>query len=279
MEVITMNTITKEKKLNKLKNIITNYKSALIAFSGGVDSSFLLNITVEILGKENVLAVTSSAETYPSEELEEAKQIVEEIGANHLITYTSELKNDNFTKNNEKRCYYCKKELFSELKDIADEKNFEVVFDGSNYDDKVDDYRPGLKAVEELNVKSPLMEAKLGKKEIRQISKERGLPTWNKPSFACLSSRFPYGNEINTEKLEMVDQGESFLREYKFQQLRLRHHDENTARIEVSPEDMPLLVEKREEIVNKLKEIGYTYITMDIEGYRTGSMNEVLEDK
>ena len=279
MEVITMNTITKEKKLNKLKNIITNYKSALIAFSGGVDSSFLLNITVEILGKENVLAVTSSAETYPSEELEEAKQIVEEIGANHLITYTSELKNDNFTKNNEKRCYYCKKELFSELKDIADEKNFEVVFDGSNYDDKVDDYRPGLKAVEELNVKSPLMEAKLGKKEIRQTSKERGLPTWNKPSFACLSSRFPYGNEINTEKLEMVDQGESFLREYKFQQLRLRHHDENTARIEVSPEDMPLLVEKREEIVNKLKEIGYTYITMDIEGYRTGSMNEVLEDK
>ncbi len=273
-----MQTKTLKQKFTDLKDIIKELESVVVAFSGGVDSTFLLDIAVEVLGKENVLAVTSSAETYPSEELEDAKQFVKEIGAEHHITYTSELENSNFTQNDKNRCYYCKKELFSDLKKIAEEKGYKYVLDGSNYDDKVNDYRPGLQAAKELNIQSPLKEAEMTKDDIRTISKERGLPTWNKPSFACLSSRFPYGDEIDKDKLNMVEKGEAFLRSYDFNQLRLRHHDQYTARIEILPEDMSKLLENRKEIVDELKKIGYTYVTLDIEGYRTGSMNEVLED-
>ena len=273
-----MQTKTLKQKFTDLKDIIKELESVVVAFSGGVDSTFLLDIAVEVLGKENVLAVTSSAETYPSEELEDAKQFVKEIGAEHHITYTSELENSNFTQNDKNRCYYCKKELFSDLKKIAEEKGYKYVLDGSNYDDKVNDYRPGLQAAAELNIKSPLKKAEMTKDNIRKISKIRGLPTWNKPSFACLSSRFPYGDKIDIYKLNMVDKGEAFLREFDFNQLRLRHHDENTARIEVLVEDIPELLKHRKKIVTKLKDIGYTYITLDIEGYRTGSMNEVLDE-
>lgn len=265
-------------KYNKLKEIIKNMGSVAIAFSGGVDSTFLLKVAVDILGKDKVLAVTSRSETYPVKQLQEAKELAESIGAEHYITYTSELENEDFARNNKLRCYYCKYELFSQVQRLAGERGYNKVADGSNYDDQVNDYRPGLKAARELEIISPLKEAMMTKKDIRALSKQLGLPTWNKPAFACLSSRFPYGDEINIDSLTMVDKAEEFLQGFNFQQLRVRHHDKHTARIEVLPVDMPLLLAEREVIVKKLKDLGYIYVTMDIEGYRTGSMNEVLTE-
>lgn len=266
-----------ENKFLKLKDILRDLESAAVAFSGGVDSTFLLKAAVEVLGKGNVLAVTSCAETYPSEEEKEAKKLALEMGAEHHLIQTTELDNENFVKNDQKRCYYCKKELFSEVIKVADKKGYNYVLDGSNYDDHLHDYRPGMQAAREMEVKSPLKEAGMTKDDIRALSKEYGLSTWNKPAFACLSSRFPYGDQITVEKLEMVDQAEKFMRNQEISQFRVRHHDQNTARIEVLPEDLPLMIKKKDEIVNKLKDIGYTYITLDLEGYRSGSMNEVLD--
>jgi len=265
-----------ENKNSKLKKILRELKSVAIAFSGGVDSTFLLKTAIDVLGEDNVLAVTSCAETYPSEEEKEAEKLARNMGAKHHLIHTTELDNENFVKNDQKRCYYCKKELFSEVIKVAKEKGYNYVLDGSNYDDHLHDYRPGMQAAREMEVKSPLKEAEMTKDDIRALSKEYNLPTWNKPAFACLSSRFPYGDEITVDKLEMVDQAERFMRNLKISQFRVRHHDQKTARIEVMPEDLPLLVEKREKIVNKFKDIGYTYITIDLEGYRSGSMNEVL---
>ncbi len=277
MEIDTIVSKELEKKYDKLKNIIGDMGELVIAFSGGVDSTFLLNVASNVLGPEKVLAVTSRSETYPKKQLEEAKELAKSTGVKHIITYTSELENERFAQNDKLRCYYCKHELFSEVIRIAEEQAFKYVADGSNYDDHLHDYRPGLKAAQELKVASPLKEAEFTKNDIRVISKKLGLPTWEKASFACLSSRFPYGEEITIENLTMVDQAEAFLQKYDFQQLRVRHHDDNTARIEILPEDMPLLLKDREEIVERLKEIGYIYLTMDIEGYRTGSMNDVLD--
>jgi len=277
VEIDTIVSKELEKKYDKLKNIIGDMGELVIAFSGGVDSTFLLNVASNVLGPEKVLAVTSRSETYPKKQLEEAKELAKSTGVKHIITYTSELENERFAQNDKLRCYYCKHELFSEVIRIAEEQAFKYVADGSNYDDHLHDYRPGLKAAQELKVASPLKEAEFTKNDIRVISKKLGLPTWEKASFACLSSRFPYGEEITIENLTMVDQAEAFLQKYDFQQLRVRHHDDNTARIEILPEDMPLLLKDREEIVERLKEIGYIYLTMDIEGYRTGSMNDVLD--
>lgn len=267
-----------ENKYDNLKNMLNDMGELVIAYSGGVDSTFLLKVASDVLGKENVLAVTSSSETYPKKQLEEAEELAKLMGVEHLIIYTSELENDKFAQNDKLRCYYCKHELFSEVIRLAEDQGYKYVADGSNYDDHLHDYRPGIKAAAELEVRSPLKEAEFSKEDIRIISKKLDLPTWNKASFACLSSRFPYGDKITADNLNKVDQAEEFLQQYSFNQLRVRHHDDNTARIEVMPEDMPLLLEYREEIVNHLKDIGYIYITMDIEGYRTGSMNEVLEE-
>lgn len=263
-------------KFNKLKEIIKGLENVAVGFSGGVDSTFLLKVAVDILGSDNVLAVTSCSETYPSREFKEASRLVEEIGVEQYVIHSEELDNEDFVRNDKLRCYYCKKELFSEIKEVAREEGYKNVADGSNYDDQINDYRPGLKAADELGIRSPLKEAEITKEEIRKLSKRLGLPTWNKPSFACLSSRFPYGSRINEDELKMVDKAEEFLRKYSFKQLRVRHHDQHTARIEVLPEDMELLLKEREEIVSLLKELGYIYITIDLEGYRTGSMNEVL---
>lgn len=266
-------------KFNRLQSILANMGELVVGFSGGVDSTFLLKIAAEVMGKENVLAVTSCAETYPSRELKEAEKLADNIGVEQVKIHTSELDNEEFTRNDKMRCYYCKRELFTNILKIAEERDFSYVADGTNYDDAVNDYRPGMKAASELDVKSPLKKAKLTKEDIRKLSRSLGLPTWDKPSFACLSSRFPYGKEINEKELTKVDRAEEFLRKFPLHQIRVRNHDENTARIEVLPDDMKVLLANKKEIVAVMKELGYIYITLDLEGYRTGSMNEVLEER
>ncbi len=262
-----------EKKLDSLKEILRSLESVAIAYSGGVDSTFLSKVAFDVLG-DNAIAVTARSETYPRSEFEEAIEFAGKIGIKHETIVSEELDIPEFSDNPVNRCYYCKKELFTRLKNVAREHGFKHVADGSNYDD-LDDYRPGMQAVEELDVRSPLQEAKLTKADIRELSKKLGLPTWDKPSFACLSSRFPYGSKITREKLSAVGEAEIFLRSLGIRQLRVRHHDQ-IARIEVTEEDMEVLFQNREQIVKKLRELGYTYVTMDLQGYRTGSMNEVL---
>lgn len=278
-EKINSSQLSVEKKLENLCAILKDIGKVVIAFSGGVDSTLLLKVAVKTLGAANVLAVTSCAETYPQQEQKLAEELAAELGVDHHLIYTEELKNDDFTQNDRYRCYYCKYELFSEIKELAAKRGFEQVVDGSNFDDRVNDYRPGMKAARELQVRSPLMEAELNKKEIRILSRSFDLPTWDKPSFACLSSRFPYGEEITADKLEKVAAAEKRLRAIIDGQLRLRYHDSHTARIEVSPEDFETVMGKRAELIKAFKELGFTYITLDLEGYRTGSMNEVLENK
>ncbi len=264
-----------EQKFENLKNILTNMESVLVAYSGGVDSTFLLRVAKDMLG-DNVLAVTEMSPVYPSEETERAKTLAQEFGVRHEFLATQELTNSEFVNNPKERCYWCKKELFSDLLDIAKKHNLQYVLDGTNFDD-VGDFRPGMQAASELGVKSPLKEACFTKDDIRHVSKELGLPTWNKPSFACLASRFPYGMKITKEKLDKVDKAERFLRQRGITQVRVRHY-ENTARIEVLEKELPKLMEPqlRQQVVSYFKQLGYAYVTVDLEGYRSGSMNEVL---
>ena len=265
-----------EEKLANLKRILSNMGSALIAFSGGVDSTFLLKVAHDVLGEKTV-AVTASSETYPASELEAARRIARELGATHLIIQTEELSKQEFVKNSPQRCYFCKKELFSRLNKIAKEQGLNYVADASNYDDLAD-FRPGMQAGQELGIRSPLKEAGLTKAEIRSLSHKMNLSTWNKPSLACLASRIPYGTRITREKLQRVNEGEKFLRGLGIRQLRIRDHD-GIARIEVAQEEMGLFWQENlvRLIIDKLKKLGYTYVTLDLEGYRPGSMNEVLK--
>ena len=260
-------------KLEKLREIIKDLGSVVIAFSGGTDSTFLLKIAVEVLG-DKALAVTATSSTYPAQELAEAQKLAGILKARHRLVVSEELDIEGFANNPPNRCYFCKHELFSKLLEIAKNERISYILDGSNFDD-LSDYRPGMIAAKELGVRSPLKEAGITKEDIRKISKEMGLITWNKPSFACLSSRFPYGTKITKEKLSQVDQGEIFLRTMGFQQFRIRHHGE-IARIEVNRDQFPLLLEKTDQVIKKLKVYGFTYVVMDLEGYRTGSMNEPL---
>jgi len=261
-------------KYERLKKIIESLEGVVIGFSGGVDSTFLLKAAHDVLG-DKVLAVIATSQTYPQREIEDALKLAQELGVRFKLIETNELQDDNFRQNPPQRCYYCKKELFTKLKTIAQEKGFKWVLDGSNYDD-LDDFRPGTKARDELGVRSPLQEAKLTKKDIRLLSKYFGLPTWSKPSFACLASRFPYYTPIDEEDLQRIGQAEDFLRGLGFRQVRVRHHG-FLARIEVLLEEIPRLVEQKEMVVKKFKALGYRYVTIDLEGYRSGSMNEVLE--
>lgn len=264
-----------EEKVKKLKEIIKKMESVLVAFSGGVDSTFLLKFAKDTL-KEKVMAVTAVSPTYPEEELNEAKKIARMLGVKHILVETKELENPEFTRNSPWRCYWCKRELFSVLNKIAQANNIKQVIDASNWDD-LKDFRPGMQAAREMGINSPLKEAGLTKAEIRILSKKMGLPTWNKPSLACLSSRIPYGMKIKREDVEKIAKGESFLKKLGFHQVRVRHY-KDTARIEVLPEEIPRLLknENREKIVKKFKNLGYIYVTIDLEGYRSGSMNEVL---
>ncbi len=264
-----------EQKYDRLKEIINQAGSCALAYSGGVDSTFLLKIANDILG-DKVIAVTARSSTYPEREYGEAMQYLSLIGAKHITIVSEELEIEGYSRNPVNRCYFCKKELFSKIKEVGDEHGVKYIFDGSNLDDAAD-YRPGMKAAKELGVISPLMEAGLTKNEIRELSKRLDLPTWNKPSFACLSSRFPYGEQITPEKLKMVETAEQYLIDIGFKQVRVRYHD-GIARIEVGPEERAIFfsLDIMDKIGIEIKKIGFKYVTLDISGYRTGSMNETL---
>jgi uncharacterized protein len=264
-------------KLESLKQILASLKSVLLAYSGGVDSTFLLKVAKDVLG-DNVLAVTATSVIYPSHETDDARAMAKQFSVRHLLIPNNALSNSKFTENSPERCYWCKKELFQKLKSLAKEYGLKHVIDGTNHDD-TGDFRPGMRATGELGVRSPLLEAELTKDEIRSYSKSFGLPTWVKPTYACLASRFPYGTRITEDNLKRVGKAEEFLRKYSITQLRVRHHDK-TARIELPKDDIAKLLDDkvRQEVLSFFKKLGYAYVTLDLEGYRSGSMNEVLNN-
>lgn len=264
-----------QEKYKKLQQILTEMETLVIAFSGGVDSTFLLKVAIDTLGYDNVLAVTADSETYPFEELEEAKRIADLLKARHEIIETSELNIPGYSENTPNRCYFCKKSLFEHLIPIMEKHRYKNVVFGLIADD-LSEHRPGTQAAKEYNVRGPLQEANLFKSEIRELSQEMGLPTWDKPSFACLSSRIAYGEQITIEKLKRVDRSEQYIRGLGIRQVRVRTHGE-MARIEVEPENMGTLLKHHTQIVSKLKEFGYSFVTMDLIGYKSGSMNQILQ--
>ena len=263
-----------QKKLTDLQNYLKSLGSVAIAFSSGVDSTFLLKVAHDTLG-DNAIAITASSSSFPKRESDEADAFCKKEGIRHIKVISEELEIPEFRHNPKNRCYLCKKELFQKILKIAEENNIAAVCEGSNMDDN-GDYRPGLTAIAELGIKSPLRHCNLYKSEIRELSKELKLPTWNKQSFACLASRFVYGEEINEKKLAMVDKAEQLLLDIGFSQLRVRIHGENLARIEVPPAEIEKIIKNREMIIQKFRQIGFLYVTLDLQGYRMGSMNEVL---
>ncbi|MBO4705463.1 MAG: ATP-dependent sacrificial sulfur transferase LarE [Spirochaetaceae bacterium] len=266
-----------QQKLHNLKEYICSLGRVAVAFSSGVDSTFLLKVAHDVLG-DNAVAVTATSCSFPKREFDEAASFCAANGIKQITVVSNELDIPEFRKNPTNRCYLCKSALFKKIISLAKENGIEYVCEGSNVDD-MGDYRPGMKAVAELGIKSPLRECGLSKEEIRALSKEMNLPTWDKPSFACLASRFVYGEEINEKKLSMVEKAEQFLLDMGFKQFRVRIHGENLARIEVLPAELEALLSKREEVTKHLRELGFAYVTMDLQGYRTGAMNEVIKTR
>jgi uncharacterized protein len=262
-------------KLEELEAVVAPYGSALVAFSGGVDSSLALAVAAKALSKESVLAVTSNNETYLPSELEGAKALALSLGVEHLVVNTRELDDPNYAKNPANRCYFCKSTLYSDLAKIAEEKGFRCVIDGANKDDE-GDYRPGREAAKELGVISPLSVVRMSKDEVRELAKFLGLPSWDKPALACLSSRFPYGQEITPEKLAQVARAEEFMRSRGYKQVRVRHHGE-IARLEIGSDELEKAFKQREEISTELTAAGFLYVTLDLVGYTPGSLNATLK--
>ena len=266
--------MTPEKKILSLKKIIAGYGSCLVAFSGGLDSTFLLKVASLVLPRNKLLAVTANSATYPKEELISSRNIARGLRVRHKVINTQELKDKRFISNPIERCYFCKSELFKKLKKLAFKEGLAEVLDASHISDD-SDYRPGSKALKELKVRSPLKEALISKEEIRELSKKLGLATWNKPSQACLASRIPYGRKISPKLLKRIERAESVLRKLGFLQVRVRDYQQ-LCRIEVFKKDIPLFLKSREQIVDKMKKLGYNYVTLDLEGFRSGSINEVI---
>jgi len=262
------------KKLDRLRSILKHLSRVVIAYSGGLDSTFLLKAAVDALGKDNVIAVTARSATYPASEYREAKRLARRMGARLITIRTDELEMKDFRRNPVNRCYYCKKELFSKLDAIRRKFNMSFVCDGTNVDD-LKDIRFGKKAAKELGVRSPLLEAGIAKADIRRFSKRLGLPTHDKPSFACLASRIPFNSDITSKDLARIEGGEEVLRRLGFRQVRLRLHGD-IARLEFAKKDLTKAVKLKDAITAKLKRLGFTYVTLDLEGYRTGSMHEAV---
>jgi len=266
-------------KYDSLKNILQGMETVVIGFSGGIDSTLLIRVATDVLGA-NALAVIGRSETYPTREFEEAITLAKQFGSRYRVVNTEETDDLKFRENPPNRCYFCKTELFTKLHKIAEEEGIQWVADGTIVDD-LGDFRPGMKAKSENNVRSPLLDAGFTKDDVRILSKDLGIPTWDKPSFACLSSRFPYGFGITKENLMKVDSAESFLRDNGFRFFRVRHHDDRTARIELGRQDFHRVFDDtfRATLVQQFKNLGYLYVTLDLQGFRSGSMNEVLTEE